>query len=164
MSEFESTPKPWTGLTVPDCYGVFLWWPHEGTDWIHPEDIKLCEQLIPSNRVFFRQRLNSEFSQYLYGKQCIRLRPAMWLEIETDGYLIGDRVEIRSKMGRRRPAIATIEDMYFNRHRGEIEYHLLVKEQRLEEPLYFADIQPAFKLDQAMSLRQKALMDRCRIR
>ena len=161
--ESQSQNKPWTGLTVPDRYGVFLWWPHEGTQWIHPDDIELCEQLIPSSRIFLCERLNAEFSRYVYGELSIRLRPSMWLEIEVDGYHIGDRVEIRSQMGKRRPRIATIEEMLFNRHAGRIEYYLRVNENRLERPLFFEDVQPAFNLDEPMSLRQRALVDRSRL-
>ncbi len=161
-SDFQPEPRPWTDLTLPDRYGVFLWWPHEGIDWIYHEDVELCQQLIPSNRIFLCERLNSEFSRYVYGEISIRLRPSMWLEIQTDGYLVGDRVEIRSQMGKRSPAIATIEDVFFNRHQRRIEYFLSVGEHRLDEPLFFADIQPAFKLDEPLNLRQRALMDKCR--
>lgn len=163
LNSSDSEPKPWTGLTVPERYGVFLWWPHEGTDWIHPEDVELVEKLIPSNRIFLCQRLNAEFSRYVHGEITVRLRPAMWLEIEIDGYLIGDRVEIRSQMGKRMPAIATIHDMRFNRHQGQIEYYLTVKDQQLEWPLVYTDFQPAFKLDEPLSMRQRILMDKYRL-
>ena len=159
----EPEPEPWTGLTVPERYGVFFWWPHEGTDWIHPDDIDLCEQLIPSDRIFIRERINNEFSQFIYGPHTIRLRASMWLEIQIDGYLIGDRVEIRSRMGKRRPAIGTIAEMRFNRHGKRIEYYLTVNEHQMETPLMVDEFQPAFKLNEPLTIRQKDLMDKSRI-
>ena len=158
-----ASPQPWTGLMVPERYGVFCWWPYEGTDWIHDDDVAICECLIPSDRVFLRQRLNNVFSIYRYGGLKIRLRAAMWLEVEIDGYLIGDRVEIKSQLGKRRPAIATITEMRYNRRCSRIEYQLRFRDSESRQRWVAADFQPAFKLDQPLSGRQKMLMDKSKI-
>ena len=150
-------------LQVPDRFGVYLWWPQDGTDWIHPDDVDLTSQLIPSRRIFQRIREDETWSRLVYGECSIRVKPTLWLEVETDGYLVGDRVEIRSRMGQQRPAIATIEDIFWNRQQKVVEYFLATNGTVLPLPFQFADIQPAFKLDEPMSLRQVELAARSKL-
>jgi hypothetical protein len=144
-------------LQVPDRFGVYLWWPQDGTDWIHPDDVGLACKLIPSRRIFQRVVEDETWSSLVYGDSSIRVKPTLWLEVESDGYLVGDRVEIRSRMGQQRPAIATIADMLWNRQQKSVEYFLATNRTALPMPFQFADIQPVFKLDEPMSLRQAEL-------
>ena len=150
-------------LKVPDRFGCYLRWPENGDDWIHPDDVELCHSLIPSNRIFQRHFLDATYNRLEYGQHSIRVKPSLWLEVETDEYLIGDRVEIRSRMGKRRPAIATIEETLYSPTKRVIEYVLSVNGQRVGDPFYVADFQPAFKLDQPLNARQRSLMDRARL-
>ena len=150
-------------LRLPDRFGVYLRWPENGTDWIHPEDIELCLKLIPSNRIFQRHFFDATFNQLVYGDLSIRVKPSLWLEVDTDGYLIGDRVEIRSCMGKRRPAIAKIEETLYNHIKRKVEYVLSVNQQRVGGPFYVDDFQPAFKLDEPLNARQRALLDKARV-
>ncbi|MEM9412304.1 MAG: hypothetical protein AAGA30_14410, partial [Planctomycetota bacterium] len=114
-------------------------------------------------RIFQREFLDADYNRLTYGKHILRVKPTMWLEVKTDGYLVGDRVEIRSMMGRRRPAIATIEDIFFSRKKNAIEYYLSVNENRIEGSFDMAEFQPAFNLDQPLSLRQRELLERTRL-
>lgn len=150
-------------LQTPDRFGVYLWWPEEGTDWIHPDDVDLACKLIPSRRIFQRLVGDDGWSCLIYGESSIRVKPTLWLEVESDGYLVGDRVEIRSRLGQQRPAIATIEEMYWNRELKLVEYILATNQTVLPMPFQFADIQPAFKLDKPMSLRQAELAARSKL-
>jgi len=152
-------------LKVPDRFGVFPRWPAEGTDWIHPEDVSLVRELglIPSRRIFCRHRLNDEFSKMTYGELEIRLRPVLWLEVKTDGYLIGDRVEIRSRMGVHKPDIATISEMFWNRQRNAVEYRLTVRELPHSTAYFVGDFQPAFKLGEPLTARQADLLAKSRL-
>ncbi len=150
-------------LKVPDRFGVYLRWPQDGNDWIHPEDVELTNQLIPGRRIFQRHALDGDYSKYTYGEHSIRLKPTLWLEVESDGYLVGDRVEIRSQMGKRDPSIATIEDVLWNQHEQFVEYTLVVNGTTLPTSFRFAEIQPVFKLGQPMSLRESELAAKARL-
>ena len=152
-----------SGLQLPERFGVYLWWPQNDLEWIHPDDVELCQRLIPSTRIFQRQVYDATFNQLEYGPHTMRVKPTLWLEVKTDGYLIGDRVEIRSRMGKRRPAIATIVETLYNRQKDVVEYQLRINDNWLNEPFVFKDIQPAFKLDEPLDLRQRALADRSRL-
>ena len=157
----DSPPAP---LRLPERFGVYLWWPQDGTDWIHADDVQLAERLIPSNRIFQRRFLNEEYSVLLYGEWKLRVRPTMWLEVPTDGYLVGDQVEVRSRMGKRRPRIATIREIRWNRPMQVIEYYLDQCGREIPQIFRVDDIQPAFRLDQPMTIRQMELAARSRIR
>ena len=150
-------------LSVPQRFGVYPWWPAEDDSWIHPDDVELCYRLIPSPRVFRREFLDQQYNRLTYGELILRVRPTMWLEVPTDGYLVGDRVEIRSEMGRRRPAIARIEDIFFCRRQQRLEYYLSVQSNRISEPFELTQFQPAFDLNEPMNARQRELMERARL-
>lgn len=152
-----------TELKLPERFGVYLRWPENGTHWIHPEDVELCQQLIPSNRIFQRHLYDSAFNNLVYGDISVRVKPTLWLEVPTDGYLIGDRVEIRSSMGKRRAAIATIEETLYSPTKRCVEYRLSINRQKVSDAFYVSDFQPAFKLDEPLSTRQRALMDKARL-
>lgn len=162
MSGFDFERDEFPGLQLPDKFGCYLRWPENGTDWIHPEDVATCTRLIPSNRVFQKQVSDRQYNLLVYGPDSIRVRPTLWLEVETDGYRIGDRVEIRSRMGRRRPAIAKIEEVLFNAKQRQIKYVLSVNENRLLECYRFDEIQPVFELGKPMDARQQAIADKAR--
>ena len=151
-------------LKVPDRFGVFPRWPADGSDWIHPDDLSLVEGMIPSRRIFQRHRIDDPYSKITYGEIGIRIKPVLWLEVKTDGYLIGDRVEIRSKMGANKPDIATIAEMFWNRQQGAVEYRLAVRDNLQHAAFFVDDFQPAFKLGEPLTARQADLMAKARLR
>ena len=151
-------------LRLPERYGVFLWWPEAGTDWIYPDDVKTCNTLIPSTRIFHRDTYDDTYLLLTYGTQFIRIKPILWLEVKTDGYEIGDQVEVRSKMGRRKPCIATIREMRWDRQGQRVEYFLRAGDRKLRTRFFVDDIQPAFRLDQPMTLRQREIAAKSRLK
>ena len=46
----ENTPP----LKTDPKYGYFPWWPQDGNDWLHPDDVAIARSMIPSNRMFRR--------------------------------------------------------------------------------------------------------------
>ena len=78
----------------------------------------------------------------------------MWHEVESDGYELGDAVEVKSKMGKLKPLLATMADIFWNRHDQRIDYYLISAGQRLIKPYRIDELQPARILNQSMSLRQ----------
>ena len=85
-------PLPIKPLKIPPKYGVYRWWPVD-ENWVHPDDLETANALIPSDRVFRREGYDQEYSLLLYGKQFIRVRPVIWLEIQSEGYELGDQIE-----------------------------------------------------------------------
>ena len=164
MFEFQESVHE-SELKLPQRFGAFPRWPEDGTDWIHPDDVQLVEGLIPSRRIFERHRLNgdNEYSKVCYGELSIRIRPVLWLEVKTDGYLIGDRVEIRSRMGAKKPDIASIQEMFWDRKRAMVEYRLSVRDQEQSSSYYLGDFQPAFQLGEPLSPRQADLLAKSRL-
>ena len=162
MFEFQESIHE-SELKMPQRFGAFPRWPESGTDWIHPDDVQLVAGLIPSRRIFERQRLDDQYSRMCYGELSIRVRPVLWLEVKTHGYLIGDRVEIRSRMGAKKPDIATIQEMFWEPKRSMVEYRLWVREQEQSSSYYFGDFQPAIRLGEPLSPRQADLLAKSRL-
>ena len=147
-------------LKRPPRFGVFLTWPAEGSDWVHPQDIERANEMIPSDRVFRREDLDEHYSILTYGSQTIRVRPSMWLEVETDGYEIGDTVEIKSNFGRQKPLIARIEEILWNKREQRIEY-VLKQEGRILQKRSLADeFRMVIPINQTPSVRQMMMVDR----
>lgn len=109
---------------LPDS-GVYLTWPDAGIEAIHPDDRALAEQLIPSDRVFRRVAFDGEYYTVEYGQRSFRIRPSLWLQVPEEGFQIGDRVEVPSRMMQADPMIAVITEMRYSQTRGVILYTLL---------------------------------------
>lgn len=87
----------------------------------------------------------------------------MWHEVESDGYELGDVVEVKSKMGKLNPLFATMADIFWNRHDQRIDYYLISAGQRLIKPYRIDELQPARILNRPMSLRQIEMSVKSRI-
>ena len=120
-------------------YVTFPRWPIDGVDWLHPDDIDAARELIPGNRVLLRLRLPDAVSDaFQYGDLSFRAKPALQFGVRGDGLIVGDRVEVRSRMGRRRAIIGTICQMFWSEARKCVEYH--IRHRELEsEASYVAD-------------------------
>ena len=151
-------------LSRPPRHGVYLWWPEKGLGWIHPEDIDRAEVLIPSSRVFCRRDIDTTYSMLSYGDTSIRVKPTMWYEVESDGYELGDPIEVKSRMGKLKPFVATIVDILWNRQDRKIDYYLLTAGRRIKKAYRCDEFQPAMKLSQPMTVRQMDLVAKSRIR
>lgn len=152
-------------LSVLPKHGLCLW-PEAGEDWIHPSDIDEARGLIPSKRVFRKENcrdpvlLNLGFVKYSYGSRCFRGKATLWHELVSEGYEIGDCVEVRSANGKWRPIIADIVGMFWNRHQQTIEYEL--EKNGVPQPKRFQAIQfrLSLKIGVPPTPRQKAMLDR----
>jgi hypothetical protein len=115
---------------LPDC-GVYLFWPEEGTDWIHPDDLSIVEGWIPSTRVFRRHSYDGVYYRLQYGVDVLRVKPTLWLKVADEGFWVGDQVEVRGLLMDREPCIATISEMTFDRVTSRILYQLIHREMPL---------------------------------
>ena len=134
MPEHPSTwPPIWTRGEFK--YVTFPRWPEDGTDWIHPNDIKSARKLVPSNRVFVQRKTETDYESYVYGNDSFRAYPRLRKRITGDGLLVGDRVEVRSRLGRRRPVVAVICGMFWDDYHRQIQYR--IRYRRLNSELNY---------------------------
>lgn len=153
ISSFDTQP----GLKLLTKCGVFLWGSDQLDKWVHPEDLELASQLIPGYRVFRREpsRAHEEraegYAEIFYGPQSLRIRPIVWLEIHSEGFTIGDRVEVLSDQGKRRPGLATIQEMRWNRHAKKIEYTLIGNELTFRRLYASEELRHATKLNRFLT-------------
>jgi len=105
-------------------YGYFPWWPEDGDDWVHPEDVGVARRLIPSPRVFRRIESANDWSVLEYGPWRVRVRPTLWEEIAWEGYCLGDWVEVLSQGGQQTFRTGTIREMLWDTRRRGLVYQI----------------------------------------
>lgn len=135
---------------MPDC-GVYLAWPDDGTQWIHPDDIELATQWIPSNRVLRRHSYDGEYYRLQYGEQKIRVKPTMWHRVVDEGFAVGDQVEVLGRFMENEPCIGRITEIRFDKHYNRILYSVETRELPLPRPFILSDLMP---LHRKMQLRE----------
>lgn len=108
---------------LPD-YGCIHRWPQDGQAFIHPDDVPIATRCFPSERVFRRDRFDGTYYHYSYGKIRFRLRPSMWLKVDSDGIDIGDAIETTGLSLERELFVAQVWGMYYIRRKGCILYRL----------------------------------------
>lgn len=147
LGKIESTLKP------KPKFGVYLRWPVDGEDWIHPDDIRLARKLIPSRRIFVRTDYDETYWQICYGKHSVRVQPTMWLEVAAPSFRVGDQVEIKSDMGRLQAQIATVKNVLWNQPKRRVEYQLKRLNQTVPKVFYQHDLIPTVRLGETMPAR-----------
>ncbi len=121
-------------------YGCFPWWPEDGNDWVHPEDVAAARAMIPSGRVFRRDGTEGDYLLMHYGDTTLRVRRTLWQEVEPEGFEIGDWVEVLSRGMRNEPRTGIIRDVLWDA-RSDRLYYLIsengvpINEQYLHDDL-----------------------------
>jgi hypothetical protein len=113
-------------------YGHYPWWPVDGDDWVHPEDVALARSMIPSERVFRRDGGQGDYLLMHYGEVTLRVRRTLWQEVEPEGFEIGDWVEVRTRGLQNEPRTGTIAEMLWDKHAGELRYQIVENDQLIE--------------------------------
>ncbi len=108
---------------LPD-YGCIVRWPQDGQAFIHPDDVAIATRCFPSERVLRRDRFDGVYYHFRYGPLRFRLRPCMWLTVDSDGIDIGDTVETTGPSMERELFVAQVWGMYYVRRKGCILYRL----------------------------------------
>ncbi len=126
---------------LPD-WGVYLNWPAEGQSWIHPADVSLALRLIPSHRVFHRTRWDRTFYQLHYGELTIRVRPTLWVRVESLDLQVGQQVELLAQNGENDPGIFTVRDILFCPRKQEIEFSMSQRGMTLHKRFSRANLRP----------------------
>lgn len=126
---------------LPD-FGVYLRWPIEGVDWIHPDDRAVAKGLIPSRKVLRREKWDGEYYWLRYGDQTIRVHPSMWVRVAETDLAVDQQVELLSCHGEHDAGIYRIAEIFFETKSQSIEY--VLRRDRLEIPHFFQreDLRP----------------------
>ena len=133
-------------------YGVFPWWPENGNDWLHPEDIDLARRLIPSLRVFRRDGVTGPFVVLHYGETKLRALPSLWQEVRYEGFDIDNWVEVVSRGHRNTPRTGRIREMLWEPRSKTLRYLITENEQPIAK-MYTCDdlrhVEPTAELSTA---------------
>lgn len=111
-------------LKLDPKYGHYPWWPEDGDDWVHSEDVELARSLIPSPRVFRRDGTTGPLVVLHYGDVRLRVRRTLWQEVESEGFEMGDVVEVRSRGMHNEPRTGVVAEMLWDEHEGELRYQI----------------------------------------
>lgn len=126
---------------LPD-WGVYMRWPSDGVEWIHPQDVDLVRRLIPSRRVLRRDAWDGEFYHLHYGELSLRVRPSMWIRVPDIDLEVGQQIELLSRHRKNDPGIFRIAEILLVPTSGEIEYALQNDELTLKRKFSRTDVKP----------------------
>jgi hypothetical protein len=133
-------------------YGYFPWWPENGDDWVHPEDVAAARAMIPSGRIYRRDGTSGPYVVLHYGEVRLRVRRTLWCEVEPGGFEIGDWVEVASRGLSNEPRTGTIREMLWDDGARAIRYQVLENDCPVESLYAAADlrhVEPTPPLDRA---------------
>ena len=147
-------------------HGVFFRWPAEGDfEWVHPDDRHLIESMIPGSRIFCRDLCEDDadrdagYFSIQYGGVKIRVKPAMWLRVDHEGYEVGDRIEVKSDHGKNNPVIGNIREIEYDPIARRTIYFITVNEIPLAKKFYKENFRPCRRLEQPMSGREIEMLN-----
>jgi len=119
-------------------YGYYPWWPKDGNDWLHPEDVQQARRLIPSMRIFRRDGQRGPYLLLHYGKLTLRVSRTLWQEVQWEGYELGDWVEVLTRGHRNTPRTGVIREMLWDPTNRRLCYQIFEVDQPIAEQ-YSAD-------------------------
>ena len=121
-------------------YGYYPWWPENGDDWVHPEDVEIARSTIPSPRVWRRDGQQGECIVLTYGDVTLRVQRTLWRELKWEGFDIGDLVEVRTRGMTNEHRTGAVREMHWDDHSGQIKYQIHEPDEEVENPIsYTAD-------------------------
>jgi hypothetical protein len=133
-------------MTVPPLkmdpkYGYFPWWPEDGDEWVHPEDVTMARAMIPSSRVFRRDGADGDYVLMHYGDVTLRVRRTLWQEVAPEGFEIGDWVEVLSRGMLNEPRTGVIREMLWDERARAMCYQISEGSQPIEQLYGREDLQ-----------------------
>jgi hypothetical protein len=121
-------------------YGHFPWWPEDGNEWVHPEDVDLARSIIPSGRIFRRDGTSGSFHVLHYGDTQLRVQPKLWQEVQHEGFDLGDWIEVLSRGLRNEQRTGVIREMLWDDEARAIHYYISENGLPINEPYTRDDI------------------------
>jgi hypothetical protein len=129
-------------LKVDPKYGFYPWWPEDGDDWVHPEDVELARSLIPSPRVWRRDGERGPFVLLHYGDLRLRVKRTLWQEVPPEGFEVGDMVEVLSRGQKNTPRTGVIREMTWEPRAHAMRYQISEAGQPVPNFYEAADLRP----------------------
>lgn len=129
-------------------YGHFPWWPEDGDDWIHPDDFEIAKREVPGQKIWRADDSDGEWMVLHYGEQTLRVRPNLWVEVESEGLEIGDWVEVLSQMMKNEYRIGTICDMLWDEAHKAIRYRIECAGDRIPKLYARRELRPVDPIDE----------------
>jgi hypothetical protein len=120
----ETEPTMSLSLKREPVYGFFPWWPEDGDQWVHPEDVALVRTLLPSDRVFRRDAAQGDLVELSYGPIRFRAQRRLWKEIRWEGLGLGDWVEVRPRGLANEHATGVVHEVRWDEHREQLVYQI----------------------------------------
>ena len=84
----------------------------------------------------------------------------MWLEVQSDGYEIGDPVEVMSRGGRESPFVARIAEVLWDRRKRLVNYRLEQNGTLLPKSYVVEQFRMVRPINGQISYRQLQLLER----
>lgn len=123
-------------------YGYFPWWPEDGDAWIHPEDVSLARQTIPSPRIWRLEQTSNELATLHvtlhYGNHRLRVRPRLWQQTPEPEFAMGQLVEVLPHGMQNDPVTGHVREIHWEETRKRIIYKIDVVD-RVVETTFTAD-------------------------
>ena len=104
-------------------YGFYPWWPEDGDDWLHPEDVELARDLIPG-REWRRDGERGPYVVLHYGELRLRVKRTLWQEVPPEGFEIGDWVEVLTRGMKNLPRTGVIREMHWEPRMRSLRYQI----------------------------------------
>ena len=134
-----NTPLP--NLKTDPKHGFYPWWPEDGDDWVHPEDVELARSLIPSPRIWRRDGEHGDYILLHYGDLTLRVKRTLWREAPFEGYEVGDHVEVLPHGMQNEACTGVIRDVHWDAHECGIRYRVATAEGTLlDRPFEVRDL------------------------
>ena len=142
-------------------YGYYPWWPENGDQWVHPEDVELARRVIPSPRIWRRDGMQGECIVLTYGNLTLRLFRTLWKEVTWEGFNVGDLVEVRTRGMQNEHRTGTICEMHWDDHTGVIHYQISEGDELIENPTQYTvdDLKHVVATDPRVEIRVEPPQD-----
>lgn len=137
MSDEKAPP-----LKLEPKYGYFPRWPENGDQWLNPEDAPLARQVLPSLRVWRREGQEDGYHILRYGRLALRVRPALWQEVPTPRFHIGDMVEVRTRLMKNEPRTGAVREVIWDERQSQHVYQIEEQGAPVDDHYSAADLKP----------------------
>ena len=136
-----SEPDPLPPLKTDPKHGYYPWWPEDGDDWVHPEDVERARALIPSPRIWRRDGESGDYLLLYYGDERLRVRRTLWREAPFEGFEVGDQVEVLPHGMKNEACTGVVRDVHWDDHECGVRYWVAAADGSvLERPLEARDL------------------------
>jgi len=132
----------WPDLKTDPRYGIYPWWPEDGDQWLHPDDVQTARAMIPSMRVFRRGGEEPPYVVQHYGDSILRVRRTLWQQVPWEGFDIGDWVEVKSRGQKNEFRTGRICEMLWDPHSSSIRYQIEQAQCHIETYYSADDLRP----------------------